>query len=92
MVIVAYALALLAIAWLLERMGVPAPLAATIVILVALAWLSWPIWLSPRLGGPNRQAVVAWLVGPHPLFALNSILKSSHAPVGVWLQQPIAYD
>jgi hypothetical protein len=54
----------------------------SLTIAFALAWLSWPIWLSPHVSNVN------WLVTLHPLLAINSLLQD----LGIWSQQPLAYQ
>ena len=46
--------------------------------MLALAWLSWPVWLSPWIAGRDR--LVAWLVAAHPLFALDGALRHLGPP------------
>ena len=60
-----------------------------IVSLLALAWLTWPIWLSPALHGESGNRIVAWLVPAHPIFAMNTVLRERF---GVWAEQGIAYN
>ena len=64
------------------------PSAAAIATLLALAWLTWPIWFSPALRGPGAEKLVAWLVAAHPLFAVNGML---HLRLGIWNEFGIAY-
>ncbi|WP_428937645.1 hypothetical protein [Fontivita pretiosa] len=71
----------------LIRRFIPAPLAAGIVVLVALAWLTWPIWTAAHLRGAAAADVVAALVSPHPLFATNRVMLN----LGLWTQRPVAY-
>jgi len=63
--------------------------AGAIVTLLAIAWLTWPIWLAPALHGGRGEKVVAWLVPAHPIFALNSVLRERF---GYWAEQGIAYN
>jgi hypothetical protein len=70
---------------LLRAIGLPESLAAAIVIVLALAWLAWPIWLSPALEG--RQTLVNWLVPAHPLLAINGQLSQ----LGIWTERPLMY-
>ena len=57
--------------------------AAPIVTVAALAWLSWPVWLSPHVSA----SAVAWLAPAHPLLAINHVLVD----LGVWTQQRLMY-
>ena len=75
--------ALAAAAILLNRLGLPPVLAAAIVTVLSLAWLTWPIWACSALRG---QAIV-WPVVIHPLFAINSACRD----LGIWTEQRIAY-
>lgn len=71
----------------LIRRFIPASAASGIVVLLALAWLTWPIWTAAHLRGAAAADVVAALVGPHPLFATNRVMLN----LGLWTQQPLAY-
>jgi hypothetical protein len=53
--------------------------------IVGIAWLAWPIWLSPWLAG--RERLVSWLAFAHPLLTLNSILIDQ----GIWTERPQMY-
>jgi hypothetical protein len=67
----------------------PAVVAAASTVVVGLGWLTWPVWMAPWLTGEGREAVVAWLVWGHPVFALNgAMLEAFPVP---WAQMPIAY-
>jgi hypothetical protein len=82
----AFVLALAGMALLLRQARVPRPLASFLTMLVALAWLAWPVWASPWIGGHDR--LVAALVAPHPMLAVNAVLQY----LGLWNQQPLAYN
>ena len=69
----AWGAALWGITSLLTRLRVEPTLASALTVAIALAWLAWPIWLSPSLAG--RETLVAWLVAPHPLLALDGALR-----------------
>lgn len=68
----AFALALWGLAALLARLRIASPLASALVTLLALAWLAWPVWLSPALPGRDRLADA--LTSAHPLLALDALL------------------
>jgi hypothetical protein len=68
---------------LLIRSPIPA---AALTVALALLWLTWPIWLARIL--PDHPDLAAHLVAPHPLFAINGVLKS----FGIWTEQPLAYQ
>ena len=60
-----------------------------IATLLSMAWLTWPIWLSPALHAPHGGRIAAWLIPAHPAFALNTML----GPIlGYWAEQGIAYN
>jgi hypothetical protein len=56
---------------------------AALVTCFALAWLTWPVWMSPWL----NDSIVAWLTPAHPLLAANHVLLD----LGVWTQQRLMY-
>lgn len=72
-----------------RRLGLGRIGAGAIVTLLAIAWLTWPIWLSPALHGRPGEKAVAWLVAAHPIFALNGVLRERF---GYWAEQGIAYN
>jgi hypothetical protein len=82
-VFTAYVFALAGLVSLLQRARFPEPLAAGVVVLIGLLWLTWPVWMSPWL----TQRSVNWLVPANPVFAINSVLKH----LGTWDHAPIAY-
>jgi hypothetical protein len=74
---------------MLRRIGVGHIGAGAIVTVLGLAWMLWPVWLSPALHGPRGERIVAWLVPAHPLFAVNGVLLRT---LGYWTDQAgIAY-
>lgn len=73
LLLAAWGAALWGLADVLRRAGLPSVFASALVVTLALLWLAWPIWLSPWLAG--RETLVAWLVAPHPLFALDGALR-----------------
>ena len=62
--------------------------ASAITVLLALAWLAWPIWLSGWVDKPSVVDAIAWLVPAHPLLALNGLLVH----LGVWGELPLMYQ
>jgi hypothetical protein len=78
--LICWAFALASVAHLLDQVIRHSILASAIVVVMALLWLSWPVWLWQ----------VDWpiLVKVHPLFAINGMLSN----LGVWPERPIAYQ
>lgn len=83
LVLLFLSLSIAAVAALLAKTRIP-PAA---VVVVSLAWLSWPVWLAPVL--PGRESTVAVLVAANPTFAMQGALSQSF-PVP-WAQHRIAY-
>lgn len=78
--LICWAFALAGISHLLDRVIRNSLLASAIVVISALLWLSWPIWLS--------HLDLPLLISTHPLFALNGVITN----FGVWTERPIAYQ
>ena len=70
----------------LRRAGLAPVFASAFTVVFALAWLAWPVWLSPWLAG--RETLVAWLVAPHPLFGLDGALRHLGPP---WTERHLMY-
>lgn len=85
LVLISFAAALAGLSAALSVTGVGRPLAAAIVILLGLAWLTWPIWLSPTWDGEASTAWVNRFVALHPALAIN------YPHLGQWVEQSIAY-
>jgi hypothetical protein len=86
LLLAAFALALWGVARLLVRARVTPPLASAVTVVLALAWLAWPVWLSPWLAG--REVLVSWLVPAHPLLALDGALRHLGPP---WTEHHYMY-
>ena len=73
----------------MTRAGVmfSATIAQAMTIAVALAWLAWPVWMSPWLAGHER--LVGLLAAPHPLLALDAVLRASGPP---WSERYFMYN
>jgi hypothetical protein len=82
-VCVAFLFALCGFASALTELRIAPPIAATCTVIVAMAWLTWPVWLSSWL----TQGLVDWLVPAHPLLTMNGVLQH----LGSWDRAPIAY-
>lgn len=80
----AFSLALAGATSALTRLPIPPSLAAAVVVVVALFWLTWPVWLSHGL----NQSRVNGLVVAHPLLAINGVLQY----LGAWDRAPLAYQ
>jgi hypothetical protein len=64
----------------------PAAAGSAAVIVIALAWLFWPIWLAHNLG-PAAERISNALVATHPLLTMNERLLDW----GVWTERPMTY-
>jgi hypothetical protein len=86
LVLLVYAFAIAAMATVLMRTHIP----PAVVVVVALAWLSWPIWLAPALRGrDSSERIAGYLVSANPTFAIQGALSQSfNVP---WAQHRIAY-
>lgn len=88
-VLISMVFAIAGLSVLLRTLRVGPIAAGAIVTTVSIAWLMWPLWLSPALHGPRGDRIVAWLVPAHPIFAINGVLR---VPLGYWAEQAIAYN
>ncbi len=94
-VLVGYGFALWGVASLLRRLISMTPgnltfsatIAQAMTMAVALAWLAWPVWLSPWLAG--RERLVGLLAAPHPLLSLDAVLRASGPP---WSERYFMYN
>jgi hypothetical protein len=59
-----------------------------VTLLVTLAWLTWPIWLSAWIDSPAVLRAMGWLAPIHPLLAMNGLLVH----LGVWGELPLMYQ
>ena len=86
LLLLVFAFAIGAVAALLVRIRIP----PAVVVILALAWLSWPVWLAPALRSrASAERTVAMLVAANPTFAIQGALfKSFNVP---WAQYRIAY-
>ena len=80
LVLAAFSFAVLSIARVAARIRIP----AGVITILAIAWLTWPIWLSTHL----NATLVRILVPAHPLLALNRIFLDQ----GIWTQQRLMYQ
>lgn len=74
-----YASSLVCLVHLLVQWRIVPFVASALVMLIAWAWLLWPVWLSPVM-----SAGLADILTPtHPLMALNALLPH----LGLWSEQ-----
>ncbi|MDB5332429.1 MAG: hypothetical protein JWP03_3580 [Phycisphaerales bacterium] len=85
LVLAAWVFALAGFAGLLNATGLHPIFAAALTAALALAWLTWPVWLSHLLTG---QSAPVLLTAPHPLLSLNGILLDHF---NAWDRYGIAY-
>jgi hypothetical protein len=84
--LLAYSAALSGLTRLLRRMRIPESLATAIPIVIGLAWLTWPVWLSPQFGHLSSKFVNE-LVSVHPPLVANGVLTAEPP----WPERTIAY-
>jgi hypothetical protein len=84
-VMVAYALALAGVAVGLQRARLSAVVSAALTVVIGVAWLTWPIWLSPTWDGEASANRVNGFVALHPA------LSVSLPHLGQWAEQSLAY-
>jgi hypothetical protein len=83
-----YGLCIAGLARALSRLNIQEYLAMAAVVLLGLAWLTWPVWLAPNLGKTQSQSVVNLLAAVHPPLTTNGILTNESA----WTEHTIAYQ
>ena len=84
-VLLAYAIALAGIVSALPLLRLSAIVSAAMTVVLGLAWLTWPIWLSRTWNGEASAAWVNRLVVVHPA------LSVSLPHLGHWDEQSLAY-
>jgi len=89
LVMAAYLLALAGLASLLNTFRITELLASATITILALLWLTWPVWLSRGLASPHGDALVAWLSPAHPLLAINGVVR---ARFDSWDRYQMAYQ
>jgi hypothetical protein len=87
LVLAAYGLAIGMIALAAARTHMGFPLAGALTVILACAWLTWPLWFLPILA---RVTVGAgnFLVDIHPPLVANGILVSESP----WTEKALAYQ
>lgn len=83
----AYGLALAASTLFLYRIGIPDIIASACVIVLGLAWLTWPIWLAPEFSRLS-EGTINRLVAVHPPLTANGVL-TNEIP---WTERTLAYQ
>lgn len=84
MLLAAYVTALEGIVLALRRVRFSDVASSAVTVTLALAWLTWPVWLSPWV----TDTTVGWLVRAHPPLALNGLMIH----LGVWGEGRLAYQ
>lgn len=84
-VLLAVACAFAALTQLLLSVRIAPVIAGALVTLLAIAWLSWPVWLSPWLSNDEWASRLASI---HPLIAINAAIPQ----YGYWFQSPLMYE
>jgi hypothetical protein len=87
LVLATYSGAIGGVALTLKRLGWPVIFAAAIAIVLGLAWLTWPIWLSSILVRNGIGTIIHNLVKVHPPLVINGILTNEPA----WTERSLAY-
>src|SRR5262249_47984788 len=75
---------LVLIAFSLALIGLSRSIGMIATLMISLAWLGWPIWLTPYING----AIAGWLTPAHPILAVNRVLISW----GFWTEQRLMYQ
>jgi len=87
MVMACYGTALAGIVALLDRIRIAPPLSSGIAIIMGVAWLTWPVWLSPWMAMSASESIINILVAFHPPLVCNGILTFTPP----WTEQSMAY-
>lgn len=86
-VLLAFAIALAGLASGLRLARCSPIVAATITVILAIAWLTWPIYMSRTWDGESSEAGVDRLIVLHPGMAINAQVSK----LGAWTGQSVAY-
>jgi hypothetical protein len=84
-VLITYGLALAGLSATFRTLRLSATVSAAITIALALAWLTWPIWLSRTWDGESSAPAIARWAALHPAL----VIKIPN--LGAWPEQSIAY-
>ncbi len=84
--LLSFGLAMATLVSALRRAGIHAASSAGLAVLMAILWLTVPVWLFPHLQSPGLLPWMQRLISIHPVFAINSEIKLT-----IWSEMPIAY-
>jgi hypothetical protein len=84
-VLIAYALALAGVSAALRAIRLSATVSAALTVVLGLAWLTWPIWLSRTWDGDASAPAIARWAAVHP----GLVIRIPN--FGAWPEQSIAY-
>jgi hypothetical protein len=87
-ILTGYAIALAGLAVGFRMLRWSAAVSAALAVVIGLAWMTWPVWLSPTWDGEASAPGVARLVACHPGMAANGVLFRQFSP---WSEQSVAY-
>lgn len=87
LVLMSFSFALGTTSVLFKSLRLSASAANAIVIVISLAWLTWPVWLSPELPSISPR-LVQMLVNVHPPLVANGVLVNEPP----WTEQTWAYQ
>jgi hypothetical protein len=81
----AYGFFLYSVSRLAARFHLPNNMAHSLSILIGLAWLTWPLWLSPHL---SSSSLIQSLTNLHPPLVANGVLRNEPP----WTEKTVAYQ
>jgi hypothetical protein len=84
-VLMTYATALAGLSAALHTIRLSATVSAALTVVVGLAWLTWPIWLSRTWNGEASAPAIARWAAVHPALVIQI------PNLGAWPEQSIAY-
>jgi hypothetical protein len=87
-VLAAYGLALMGVAVMLRLTRLPAVGCAAVAVVLGLAWLTWPIYMSRSWEGTASAGVVSFFARFNPALVINGQVFRA---LGLWTEQSIAY-
>jgi hypothetical protein len=86
-VLLTYSAVIGGIALVLERVKCPPVYSVAVAVVIGLAWLTWPVWLSANLVKSGLGGIAQNLVALHPPLVINGILTNEPA----WTERSLAY-